>query len=210
MNSIPAPLASTISPAFPDPGPAASGCPPEPSDPAQPETRNPELETPEGPSIADAIRNGARPHVAPRRHHDHWTDFRHRVARPTLFEKDVVNDMYETIHRYGLSDTSAARNFDVDSISIDSWKQADAYLLEFFEIARAKFELDQVHKVESSTRKDGTADPSPPAGSSNAASPNVGAAPRLEERPPNPEPETQNPKQRRRRRRKPAPPSSGM
>src|SRR4051794_26691070 len=109
MTPAPVPLASTISPAIPyptHPAPSSRGSayPPGSPESTQPETRNPELETdPASSSIADAIRNGARPHVAPRRHHDHWTGFRHRVARPTLFEKDVVNDMYETIHRYGLS-----------------------------------------------------------------------------------------------------------
>src|SRR4051812_32570623 len=146
MTPAPVPLASTISPAIPYPAhPApssrASGnCPPQAGEPTDPSTLNPQHSTgasDEASSIADAIRNGARPHVAPRRHHDHWTGFRHRVGRPAPFEKDVVNDMYETIHRYGLSDTSAARNFDVDSFSVDSWKQADPYLLEFFEIARA-------------------------------------------------------------------------
>src|SRR3954471_33980 len=166
MNSIPVPLTSTIAPAFPGPNSpppnsASGNCPPQAGEPSDPSTLNPQLSTgaDDVGCIADAIRNGARPHVAPRRHHDHWTGFRHRVGRPAPFEKDVVNDMYETIHRYGLSDTSAARNFDVDSFSVDSWKQVDPYLIEFFEIARAKFELDQVHKVESSTRKDGTADP---------------------------------------------------
>src|SRR3954453_8378399 len=152
---IPVPLASTIRPSFRNPATppansASGNCPPQAGEPTDPSTLNPQHPTGASdeapPTVADAIRNGARPHVAPRRHHDHWTGFRHRVGRPAPFEKDVVNDMYETIHRYGLSDTSAARNFDVDSFSVDSWKQDDPYLIEFFEIARAKFELDQFHK----------------------------------------------------------------
>src|SRR4051812_4437505 len=113
MTPAPVPLASTIAPAIPSqahpaPSSQASAYSPESPESTQPETRNPELETPEAPfGIAEAIRNGARPHVAPRRHHDHWNVYEDRLGRPALFQKDVVNDMYETIQRYGISDTSA-------------------------------------------------------------------------------------------------------
>src|SRR5678809_331230 len=82
----------------------------------------------------------------------HFKAYEHRLGPATPFNKDVVNDMYEIIERYGISDTSAARSFEVSFSTLAHWKEEKPHLLEFFEIARAKFELDQVHKVESSVK----------------------------------------------------------
>src|SRR4051812_20985557 len=129
-------------------------------DPSQPKVQNPEeVEAPEGSgSIAEAILNGAKPHRAPRRHRHHWAPFALSISKPALFEEDTVDDIYEIIERYGLSDTSAGRNYGVTAATLSEWKENDPNFIEFLEIARAKFELDQVHKVESAVRKDGQAD----------------------------------------------------
>ena len=154
-RSTPVPLTSTIAAAcglaFPEP----DACSPEPQD----ETPNPALETDdEVVGIADVVRNSVPPHRRPQRKRDHFTAYEHGLGPATPFNKDVVNDMYEIIERYGLCDTSAARGFEVSDSTIAHWKQEKPHLLEFFEIARAKFELDQVHKVESSVKRDGQAD----------------------------------------------------
>src|SRR5215203_2281342 len=165
MNpSAPTPLTSTIEPAsagFPYGSPSFPGprtYPPGASDTFSPDhsTFNAQHSTD---SIADAVRNSVPRHRRPHRRRDHFTAYEHGLGSATPFNKDVVNDMYEIIERYGLSDTSAARGFEVGFSTLAQWKQEKPHLLEFFEIARAKYELDQVHKVESSVKKDGRADP---------------------------------------------------
>src|SRR5215217_1703629 len=132
MNpSAPNPLTSTIAAAFPDF--AASDAaqprayPPGGSDAAQPETPNSEPEAPE--SIADAVRNSGPPHRRPQRKRDHFTAYEHGLGPATPFNRDVVNDMYEIIERYGLSDTSAARGFEVGFSTLAQWKQEKPHLL---------------------------------------------------------------------------------
>ncbi len=74
-------------------------------------------------------------------------------------EPELLNEMYDMVEHYGVSDDRAALLHKVSTSTIAQWKEKDPDLVQFFEIARSEFELDQTHAIQVFRRRDGQADP---------------------------------------------------
>jgi hypothetical protein len=114
---------------------AASGAPP--SNDGQPGTRNSKLETPS--------KEGRR-----RR----WQKFVRR-GRPSTFNEEVADAMYESILEAGVTDSRAGLLANVSTSTVSRWKQEDPGFADFLETARTHFEFAEVKKIRHAKRRDG-------------------------------------------------------
>jgi len=89
---------------------------------------------------------------ARRRHH--WNKFVRR-GRPSTFNEDVADAMYESILEAGVTDSRAALLAHVSTTTVSRWKQQDPSFADFLETARAEFEIEEVRKIRRAKRRDG-------------------------------------------------------
>jgi hypothetical protein len=152
MHAIETPDSSLIRAAVADPNPSTD-CPhgPPTSEPKIPETASgappvagPQLET------TNSKPKTAEPAARRRR----WRKFVRR-GRPSTFNEDVADAMYESILEAGVSDSRAGLLANVSTSTVSRWKQEDPDFAEFLETARSKFEFAEIKKFRYAKRRDG-------------------------------------------------------
>src|SRR4051812_30845887 len=95
------------------------------SAPPQHETRNSESET--APSSATTAFSAR----LPRGKRDRWTPFKGARARSTVFTPQLVTEIFETIERFGFTETEAAIHWHVSTSTLNRWKQEDPEFEDF-------------------------------------------------------------------------------
>src|SRR3954471_10945106 len=113
----------------------------------EPEAENPEVQSP---LFANRIPRGKR---------DRWTSFKRRRALTSVFTPELVTEIFETIERFGFTETEAAIHCHVSTSTLNRWKQEDHEFEDFLSEARLEFASNQIHTIYSFTRRDGQQDP---------------------------------------------------
>ena len=83
-----------------------------------------------------------------------WQKFVRR-GRPSTFNEDVADAMYESILETGVPDSRAGLLANVSTSTVSRWKQEDPNFAEFLETARSKFEFAELKKIRHAKRRDG-------------------------------------------------------